>query len=75
MNNSDHFYEYQMRLQGHLDEYWFDGLEIAQTPAGETVISGMFDQSALHGLLTRIRDLGLVLISVQRGPSEDRNLE
>lgn len=75
MNHSDHFYQYQIRLDGHLDERWFEGLDIAQTPAGETVISGMFDQSALHGVLNRIRDLGLELISVQRNTQQEGNLE
>lgn len=75
MNHSDHFYEYQIRLDGHLDERWFEGLDMSQTPAGETIISGAFDQAALHGLLTRIRDLGLKLISVQRYTKQERNLE
>lgn len=74
MNHSDRFYEYQIHLDGHLDERWFEGLDISQIPVGETVISGMFDQAALHGLLTRIRDLGLELISVQRGVQQERNL-
>jgi len=75
MNHSDHFYEYQIRLKGHLDERWFEGLDTDQTPVGETVISGMFDQSALHGLLNRIRDLGLELNSVQRSTQQEGNLE
>lgn len=70
MNHSDHFYAYQIRLTGHLDGRWFEGLDIAQTPAGETVIRGAFDQPALHGLLNRIRDLGLDLISIQRDPAQ-----
>ena len=60
---------YQIRIEGHLDERWlrwFEGLDVASLPEGETVISGEMDQSALHGVLNRIRDLGLVLISVQR---------
>lgn len=66
MNHSDHFYEYQIHLEGHVREDWFEGLVVAYRPDGETVISGPMDQAALHGLLTRIRDLGLVLISAQR---------
>ena len=60
---------YQIRIEGHLDERWlrwFEGLDVASLPEGETFISGEMDQSALHGVLNRIRDLGLVLISVQR---------
>ena len=74
MNHSDRFYEYQIRVKDQLDDRWFEGLEIFQTPTGDTVIKGMFDQAALHGLLNRIRDLGLELIWVQRGPQQDRNL-
>jgi len=60
---------YQICIKGHLDERrmrWFEGLEVMQLPNGKTIISGsMMDQSALHGLLNRIRDLGMELISVQ----------
>ena len=60
---------YEIRVSGVLDSRWtawFNGLQI--TGAGEeTVISGLLiDQPALHGLLTRVRDLGLCLISVRR---------
>jgi hypothetical protein len=64
---------YQIRIEGHLDERWlrwFEGLDVAPLPEGETVVSGEMDQSALHGVLNRIRDLGLELISVQRYPDE-----
>jgi hypothetical protein len=44
-------------------------LDVAPLPKGETLISGKMDQSALHGVLNRIRDLGLELISVQRKDS------
>jgi hypothetical protein len=60
---------YQIRVRGHLDQRWqrwFDGFEISLDPNGETVISGIGnDQATLHGVLNRIRDLGLDLISVQ----------
>lgn len=64
--------QYQIRLQGHLDPRWtgwFAGLEISHTAEGETLISGPVpDQAALHGLLRKVRDLGLPLISVHRLP-------
>jgi hypothetical protein len=59
---------YQIRIKGHLDERWmrwFEGFEVTQHPNGETVISGpIMDQAALHGVLNRIRDLGMELVSV-----------
>jgi hypothetical protein len=59
---------YEIRVQGHLDARWaawFDGLAIAHGSDCTTTIEGLVaDQAALHGLLQRIRDLGLPLISV-----------
>jgi hypothetical protein len=59
---------YEIRLTGHLDARWagwFDGLTVAREADGTTVISGpVADQAALHGLLQRVRDLGLPLVSV-----------
>lgn len=72
MNHSDRFYLYQIRVEGHIREGWFEGLTLSATPAGETIINGEFDQAALHGVLNRIRDLGLVLLSVQVDPSPER---
>lgn len=61
---------YEIRLQGHLDARWTDQLDIASLTHesdGTTVMRLVVaDQSALHGLLQRIRDLGLSLISVTR---------
>ncbi len=65
---------YILRLQGRLDprwSSWFDGMQVIYTEAtGETVLTGtVADQAALHGLLARIRDLNLELISVERRSS------
>jgi len=60
---------YNICVKGHPDPRWlslFEGLAIIQMPNDETNISGAMDQSALYGVLNRIRDLGLELISVQR---------
>ena len=60
---------YEIRVAGHLSKNWaarFDGLSMQHELEGETVLSGMLDQAALHGVLVRIRDLGLNLISVNR---------
>jgi hypothetical protein len=61
---------YEIRVQGYLRERWsdwFEGLTIRREPTGEMVLDGpVVDQAALHGVLTKIRDLGLPLISVQR---------
>lgn len=61
---------YQIRLKGHLDpiyEEWLGGFTIALQPDGETVLMGQVaDQTALYGALTRIRDLGIPLLSVSQ---------
>ena len=60
---------YEIRVEGVLDQRWtawFEGLEITSDDS-QTVISGpVTDQAALHGLLNRVADLGLVLVSVNR---------
>lgn len=59
---------YEIRVAGHLDPYWsewFDGLVMTQTGDGTTLLRGVrLDQAQLHGLLAKIRDLGISLISV-----------
>lgn len=59
---------YEIRLQGHLEARWiewFDGLAITLEENGNTLLSGQVaDQAALHGLLKKVRDLGLPLLSV-----------
>lgn len=61
---------YEIRLRGRLDAHWtawFDGSAVSHESDGTTVISGpIADQAALHGLLQRVRDLGLPLLSVKR---------
>jgi len=62
---------YEIKIKGHLDRYWSDsfaGLKLTHLEGDETLISGSLpDQGALHGLLERIRDLNLTLISVTCG--------
>jgi hypothetical protein len=61
---------YEIRVEGILDEQWsawFDGMQITSEPDGVTMIAGpVTDQAALHGLLAKVRDLCLPLISVRR---------
>lgn len=66
---------YKIRIKGHLDPQWtdwFEGLTITQEENGETLLTGLVvDQAALHGLLKRIRDLGMPLVSVCPVCSQD----
>ena len=62
---------YEIRLKGHLEARWtewFDGLTITLEENGSTLLSGpLADQAALHGILKKVRDLGLTLLSVNSG--------
>ena len=67
---------YEIRVRGHLDARWanrFEGLTITLEEDGDTLLTGpVIDQAALHGLLKRVRDLGMSLVSVsplEHGPS------
>jgi hypothetical protein len=66
----DHHREdwYEIRLRGHLDQQWaewLDGLQISHAVDGTTLLRGrVADQAALHGLLHKLRDVGLPLVSV-----------
>ena len=59
---------YQIRVRGHLSDAWtewFDGLGIENLPNGESLLSGpVADKAALHGLLSKVRDLNLTLLAV-----------
>ncbi len=59
---------YEIRVKGHLEDRWsewFDGLEITNLENGEALLSGeIVDQAALHGVLAKVRDLGLPLVAV-----------
>jgi hypothetical protein len=61
---------YQIRVSGVLDpgwSVWFDGLQVSSDEHGQTTIAGpVADQAALHGLLAKVRDLGLELLEVRR---------
>ncbi len=65
---------YQIRLKGHLGSQWaawFDGLTITLDENGDTLLAGpVVDQAALHGLLRKVRDLGLPLLSVNCGKTD-----
>lgn len=69
---------YEIRFRGHLDARrarMFEDMEMVQGPAGETVLTGpVSDQAALHGILSRIRDLGVPLLSVRMASSSPATL-
>jgi hypothetical protein len=65
----------EIRVKGHLDAHWsewFEGLTITNTERDETILSGhVADQSALYGLMTRLRDLGVQLLGVECEENND----
>ncbi len=68
---------YEIKIKGHLDQHWsrwFAGLTVMHLEGNETLLSGPLpDQTAIHGLLERIRDLNLILISVTCGACTPHN--
>ncbi len=68
---------YQIRIKGHLDTQWtdwFEGLTITLEDNGDTLLTGpVVDQAALHGLLKKVRDLGIPLLSVNQVTSGQAN--
>jgi hypothetical protein len=66
--------QYEIRVKGHLDTRWtawFDGLNLTSEGDGTTVISGpVVDQAALHGLLQKLRDVGIPLLSLTQLPPD-----
>jgi len=68
---------YEIRIKGHLDDRWadwFGGLTITLEDNGDTLLTGpVVDQAALHGLLRKVRDLGMPLLSVTRIEPDQAN--
>jgi hypothetical protein len=61
---------YQLRIEGHLEDQWadsFGGMSLSREENGDTLLTGkVVDQAMLHGLLKKVRDLGLSLVSINR---------
>jgi len=70
---------YQIRLKGHLSHQWtewFEGLTITLEEDGNTLLTGpVIDPAALHGLLKKVRDLGMPLVSVNRVKPSQRDTQ
>ena len=68
---------YEILVKGHLDgrwSEWFDGLQITNLENGEAMLSGdIVDQAALHGMLNKVRDLGLPLVALRSGGPRDKS--
>jgi hypothetical protein len=74
MKTQDTAIKYEIRVLDYLGEnaaIWFDGFDVEHDTAGETILRGaVIDQAALHGVLNRIRDLGLTLTLVRQMEKE-----
>jgi hypothetical protein len=60
---------YEIHIKGHISDnlgLQFEGLDVTYTEDGKTILTGKLDQSGLHGVLNRIRDLGLTLLAVNQ---------
>jgi hypothetical protein len=70
---------YELRLDGHLDDHWtawFNDLTMTHQNDGTTTLRGLVpDQAALHGLLAKVRDLGVTLISVEAMDANERMID
>jgi hypothetical protein len=70
---------YEIRVEGHLSDHWstwFDGLTIQIVQNSDTKLTGLLsDQAALYGVLAKIHNLNLVLVSVARLPSSENKTE
>ena len=71
------FGHYEIRIKGHLDQQWadwFGGLTVTLKEDGDTLLTGpVIDQAALYGLLKKVRDLGMPLLSVNRVKPEQEH--
>ena len=71
---ADHTQQYEIRVKGHLGSRWtawFDGLSLTNEDDGTTVIRGpVVDQAALHGVLQKLRDVGVPLVSLVQVPHD-----
>jgi hypothetical protein len=70
MSNQDRG-RYEIRVEGHLGtrwSSWFDGFTLTRGAGGTTVLTGVADQAALHGVLRKVADLGMPLISITSQP-------